>query len=181
MTHSWYCMRSKPNKEEFLYSQLLANAIETFYPRLRVKPVNPRSSKIRPYFPGYLFVNVDLEKIGANTLQWMPGALELVHYGNEPAPVQNELVNAIRNRVEALNAAGANWLAGLKAGDPVRVEAGPFAGYEAIFDVRLPGSERVRVFLNLLGDQMLKLELPAMHIKYGKQPAPPAMGVGSAR
>ena len=180
MTQSWYCLRSKPNKEEFLHSQLLASEIEAFYPRLRVKPVNPRASKIRPYFPGYLFVHVDLEKIGVNSLQWMPGALGLVHYGNEPAPVQNELVNAIRNRVDALNAAGAGWLAGLKAGDPVRVEAGPFAGYEAIFDVRLPGSERVRVFLNLLGDQMLKLELPAMHIKHGKQP-PPLMGFGSAR
>jgi transcription antitermination factor NusG len=181
MAQSWYCIRSKPNKEVFLQSQLLASEIETFYPRLRVKPVNPRASKTRPYFPGYLFVNVDLDKIGPNTLQWMPGALGLVFYGNEPASVQEELINAIRNRVEAVNAAGAQWLAGLKAGDPVRVEAGPFAGYEAIFDVRLPGSERVRVFLSLLGDQMMKLELPAIHIKFGKRPPPPAMGVGSAR
>ena len=169
MTESWYCIRSKPNKEEFLRSQLLASEIETFYPRLRVKPVNPRANKIRPYFPGYLFVNVDLDKIGPNTLQWMPGALGLVFYGNEPAPVQDELIHAIRNRVEAVNAAGAEWLADLKAGDPVRIEAGPFAGYEAIFDVRLPGSERVRVFLSLLGDQQRKLELPVMHIKLSKQ------------
>lgn len=162
---SWYCIRSKPNKEEFLCSQLQASQIETFYPRLRVKPVNPRASKVRPYFPGYMFVHVDLDKIGTNALHWMPGALGLVFYGSQPAAVQEELVNAIRNRVEAVNAAGAEWLAGLKPGDPVRIKAGPFAGYEGIFDLRLPDRERVRVFLTLLEDQQMRLELPALHIQ----------------
>jgi transcription antitermination factor NusG len=165
MAQNWYCIRSKPNKEEFLCSQLLASQIETFYPRLRVKPVNPRSSKIRPYFPGYMFVNVDLEKVGANSLHWMPGALGLVSYGNEPAPVQDELVNAIRNRVKMANAALEGRLAGLKAGDRVQIEYGPFAGYEAIFDVHLPGSERVRVFLALLERRGMKVELPWAYIQ----------------
>lgn len=164
MTQSWYCIRSKPNKEEFLRSQLAANAIETFYPRLRVKPANPRSHQVRPYFPGYLFVNVDLEEIGTNTLQWMPGALGIVFYGSEPVPVQEEIINAIRNRVEAANTAAEGRLAGLKAGDRVRIESGPFAGYEAIFDVQLPGSERVRVFLALMQRQGMRLELPQLSI-----------------
>lgn len=161
----WYCLRSKPNKEEFLCSQLQASEIETFYPRLRVKPVNPRARAVRPYFPGYMFVHVDLDKIGTNALHWMPGAMGLVFYGSQPAPVQEDLINAIRNQVETVNAAGAEWLAGLKQGDLVKIKAGPFAGYEGIFDVRLPGSERVRVFLTLLEDQQMKLELPALHIQ----------------
>ena len=160
MTESWYCIRSKPNKEEFLCNQLVASEIETFYPRLKVKPVNPRSRQIRPYFPGYLFVNVDLDEIGTNALQWMPGALGLVFYGSEPVPVSEDIINAIRNRVTEVNAVADARLAGLKAGDRVRIEDGPFAGYEAIFDVHLPGNERVRVFLALLQRQGMKLELP---------------------
>lgn len=35
----------------------------------------------------------------------------------------------------------------LKAGDGVTVQAGPFRGYGAIFDARLPGDARVRVLL----------------------------------
>jgi transcription antitermination factor NusG len=143
----------------------MACEIEVFYPRLQVKPVNPRSSKIRPYFPGYMFVYVDLDEIGTNMLQWMPGALGLVFYGNEPVPVQEELINAIRNRVEAVNTSCDEWLSGLKPGDTVRVTAGPFAGYEGIFDVRLAGSERVRIFLSLLKQQQKKLELPATDIQ----------------
>jgi transcriptional antiterminator RfaH len=164
MKESWYCLRSKPNKEEFLYSQLAANEIKTYYPRLRVKPANPRSSHVRPYFPGYMFVKVNLDEIGTNALQWMPGALGLVFYGSEPALVQDELIQAIRKRVEVANTAGIDALAGLKPGDVVRIQDGPFAGYEAIFDVRLTGSERVRVFLSLL-EQQMRLELPAAYIK----------------
>jgi len=164
MSESWYCIRSKPNKEEFLRSQLVASEIETFYPRLRVKPANPRSRKVRPYFPGYMFINVDLDRVGTNTLQWMPGALGLVFYGEEPVPVQDDVVNTIRNRVEAANGAVDTWLDSLKPGDRVRIESGPFAGYEAIFDVRLPDSERVRVFLALLERQGMRLELPEMFI-----------------
>jgi transcriptional antiterminator RfaH len=168
MKSSWYCIRCKPNKEEFLCSQLVASEIETFYPRLRVKPANPRARKVRPYFPGYMFVNVDLEETGMHALQWMPGAMGLVFYGNEPAPVHDELIHAIRKRVEALNAAGGESLAGVKPGDAVRIQDGPFAGYQAVFDVRLPGSERVRVFLSLL-EQQMKLELPAAYIKLKRQ------------
>jgi transcription antitermination factor NusG len=161
MMESWYCIRSKPNKEEFLWGQLVAREFEVFYPRLRVKPVNPRASKIRPYFPGYMFVYLDLAEIGTNALQWMPGALGLVSFGSEPAQVPNGLVQAIRRRTKALNNGKGKQLRGLKRGDLLVIQEGPFEGYQALFDAYLPGEERVRVFLSLLRDQQVKLVLPA--------------------
>jgi transcriptional antiterminator RfaH len=77
MAVSWYVIRSKPNKEEFLAGQLTAYGIEVFYPKIRVKTVNPRARKVRAYFPSYLFVRVDLEMVSASTLHWMPGAVNL--------------------------------------------------------------------------------------------------------
>ena len=55
----WYAIRSKPNKEDFLARQFEAADVPVFYPCLRVSPVNPRSRKTKPYFPGYLFIQVD--------------------------------------------------------------------------------------------------------------------------
>ena len=74
MTESWYCIHSKPNKEEFLFDQLVLQEIEAFYPRLRVKPVNPRARKVKPYFPGYVFAHTNLERFNLSTLLWIPGA-----------------------------------------------------------------------------------------------------------
>jgi len=58
----------------------------------------------------------------------------------------------------------------LKAGDPIRIQDGPFRGYEAIFDARLPGTERVRVLLEFLGNQRkVAVELSASQIQQVKK------------
>lgn len=169
MPMQWYVLRSKPHKEVFLWEQLLARGIETYYSQIRVQPVNPRSRKVRPYFPGYLFVHVDLEQVTQSTLRWMPGAVGLVMFDGQPPVVPDGLIQAIRRRVDEINAAGGEVLEGLNPGDAVTVRAGPFAGYEAIFDTRLTGNERVRVLLKMLGDRQLPLDIPAGQIQRKKR------------
>jgi len=83
MPAEWYALRSKLNKEDFLLDQLLIRKVEAYYPPIQIKPVNPRSRNIRAYFPGYLFVNVDLEQIGASNLVWIPGASSLVCFDGD--------------------------------------------------------------------------------------------------
>jgi transcriptional antiterminator RfaH len=163
-------MRSKPRKEDFLWQQLRAREIECFYPRTRVPAPKSRARVVRPYFPGYIFIHTDMEHIGLSALQWMPGAAGVVAFGGQPAWVPENLIIAIRRRVEEIDAAGGETLAGLQPGDPVTICEGPFAGYQAIFDARLSGEKRVRVLLSLLGRQQLPLELPGAHIARKKQP-----------
>jgi len=169
MPISWYALRSKPRKEEVLWQQLLAREYEVFYPRLRVHPVNPRSRKLRPYFPGYMFVQVDLEETGLSTFKWMPHAIGLVSFDNEPATVPDNLIYEVRKRVEEIAAAGGEFYDGLKQGDPVRISSGPFEGYEAIFDTRLPGSERVRVLIQMLSDRNIPVEIKASQVERKRQ------------
>jgi transcriptional antiterminator RfaH len=169
MPESWYALRSKPRKEEVLWKQLIARDIEVFFPRMRVHPVNPRSRKLRPYFPGYLFVQVDLEAVGSSKFNWMPFAIGLVSFDGEPAVVPEGLINEVRNRVDEIAAAGGEFYDGLQPGDPVRISSGPFAGYEAIFDMRLPGSERVRVLIQMLTDRNMPVELKAGQVQRKKK------------
>ena len=170
MAVNWYALRCKPRKEDIVWRQVRSQGFESFYPLLRVQPVNPRSRKYRPYFPGYLFVRVDISEVGISTFQWMPHAIGLVVFGEEAAIVPDYLIQAIQHRVEEISAAGGELFAGLAPGDKVMINEGPFAGYEAIFDARIPGSERVRVLLQLLTNQrQLPVELNAGQIKRQKQ------------
>lgn len=169
MKPPWYALRSKPRKEDALYRQVRAQGFEVYFPRLRVNPVNPRSRKVKPYFPGYMFVQADIVGVGLSTFQWMPHSAGLVCFGEEPAEVPEHLIQSLRKRIAEINAAGGEVFAGLKPGDTVVISDGPFAGYEAIFDARLAGSERVRVLLKLLNDRRrLPVELGAGQITQKK-------------
>jgi transcriptional antiterminator RfaH len=145
-----------------------ARKIEAYYPKVRAQPVNPRARKNKPYFPGYLFIHIDLEKENLSAIQWMPGAIGLVSFGKEPSWVPDALINTVRKQITAINAAGGENMAGLVSGDEVIIQDGPFAGYKAVFDLSLPSNERVRVLLKLLEDQNMRLELPASQIKKRK-------------
>ena len=106
MAKFWYALRSKPRKEDVVWRQVHVRGYETFFPRLRVNPVNPRARKYKPYFPGYIFVRADLEDVGLSVFKWMPHTLGLVSFGGEPAIVPDNLIPAIRSRIDEINATG---------------------------------------------------------------------------
>jgi len=161
----WYILHSKPNKEEFVLQQLSIHNIDVYYPYIRVQPVNPRSRKTRPYFPGYLFVNADLDTVGTTVLKWIPGAIGLVDFGGELASVPDDLLQTIRQLVDRINSTNSETLGIFMPGDQLIIRSGPFAGYQAIFDSYLPGHERVRVLLQMLKDRQIKIELPRARLE----------------
>jgi transcription antitermination factor NusG len=165
MGMQWYALRSKPNREEALWREAGARGFDVYYPMQRVHPVNPRSRRIKPYFPGYLFVQTDIGEIGTSTFAWMPYSNGIVEFGAEPAAVPEGLVNAIRRRVDEINDAGGEVFDGLQRGEIVTIQGGPFAGSQAIFDARASGTDRVRVLLRLLSRQEIPLELSAGQIQ----------------
>ena len=169
MTAQWYALYSKPMKESLLWEQLNLHQIESYYPCLRLEPVNPRARKVKPYFPRYVFGHLDWEQFNFAKLQWMPGVAGIVSFGGIPSQIPDNLIGAIRRRVEEINEAGSNFVNALRSGTAVTIQAGPFKSYEAIFDAHISGEDRVRVFLKLLSRQHIPLELPRSQIQCKKQ------------
>jgi transcriptional antiterminator RfaH len=169
MDAHWYAFYSKPMKEALLWEQLKLHQIESYYPCLRVQPVNPRSRKVKPYFPRYVFGRISWEQFNMAMLQWMPGVAGIVSFGGIPSQIPDNLIAAVRRRVEEINATGSNFVRELKTGTVVIIQDGPFKGYEALFDAHTSGEDRVRVFLKLLSRQQIPLELPGSQIQRKKQ------------
>lgn len=160
----WYAFQSKTRKEQLLCEQLRVRQIETFFPYIRVRPVNPRARRIQPYFPGYVFGYVDLETAGRSVLDWIPGAIGIVNYGGEPVALSHHLINTLRQHLETINASESAVVERFQSGDLVTIHGGPFAGYEAIFDARLPGHDRVAVLLKMLQGSQIRAQLPIEQI-----------------
>jgi transcriptional antiterminator RfaH len=160
----WYVARSKPNREEFLEGQLISRDVEVYFPRIRVKPVNPRARKHKPYFPGYLFLRIDLDENSVTNLERIPGMVRLVSFGGEVSMVSDPIINAIRGKVDEINAAGGQQRMGIQPGTTVKIEKGPFEGYEGVIDARIPGKERVRVLLKMLQNRKVPVDLPLENV-----------------
>jgi len=166
MTLHWYALRTKARKEDIVWQLLRAQGIEHYYPRIRVHPVNPRARKVKPYFPGYLFIQTDLEEKGTSAFQWMPHTLGIVSFGGEPALIPDNALYEMKQRVQEIADAGGEVFDGLHPGDSVRIHDGPFEGYEAIFDSRLDGQARVRVLLQFINNQReVPVELDVSQIR----------------
>ena len=161
MSLHWYVLRVKPHKERAVFQLLQTREVEAYFPVIKVTPKNPRAAKERPYFPGYLFVRANLEKLGANALSWVPGTHGLVAFGDVPAIVPVNLIHEIKHRLSAVEASGGLVLDNLKKGDRVRIVSGVFEGYEAIFDTRVPDGQRVQVLMSFLSrhPQPVKLDV----------------------
>lgn len=169
MATKWYTIFSKPRKESQIESYLTSKGVETFYPTLKVDPINPRAARIRGFFPRYLFVRVDLESVGISGLEWIPGAVGLVQFGGTPAEVPDAFIDELRQRLIQIERVGGLHLDGLKRGDKVKITSGPFAGIEAVFDAHLSAEQRVQVLLHWLGrDRKVKLSANTVEKRGGR-------------
>ena len=164
----WYVIQSHPNKEQLLYKQIKNLDIEIFFPRIRVKPVNPRSRKIRPYFPGYLFIRTAVETVESSTIKWMPHSKGIVSFGGEPSIVPEALIQALKQKVGDGETSIIEQQEEFNAGVPISIQYGPFEGYEGIFDAKLDGSDRVRILMRMLSNQYIPVEMEVAFIKKKK-------------
>jgi transcription antitermination factor NusG len=139
----WIAISSKPHKEEALYRKLQADGYEIFFPRY---PQDIGGTHvIKPYFPGYLFVKVDLDLVGISTFQWMPFAIGPVDYCGKPAYIPDRLIIAIQKKVNRLSQAANSSTGGLNLD-----KADDIQEYKAILDVRLSTEERIGALLQVI-------------------------------
>ncbi len=149
----WYVLQSKVHKEEVLWQRLRARGFEVFYPRLFVHNKKTKSLKIRPYFPGYLFVHLNLDEVCASYFQWMPDAIGLVSFEDQPTWIPDQFIQAVQGHLKKVAAIGERLLAGFDEGELPEAGDGSQNPYQAIFDSRLTGEERVEALYRLLRDE----------------------------
>jgi transcription antitermination factor NusG len=180
MTMQWYVLRSKPNKEEALHHQLVLRRFEAYCPQVETDSAGLPVRRKKAYFPNYMFVHADLGEVGLSTFQWMPYGAGLVSFAGEPAPISDEIIQALHQRIEALKKNRTEVFMGYQPGSLLKVNTGPFAGYEAIFDTRLPGNDRIRILLNLVtGNEFEELKKARPYKTFLPEGAQPPLGLHS--
>ncbi|MBE0410617.1 MAG: hypothetical protein IBX69_12885 [Anaerolineales bacterium] len=150
MVAKWYVLRSKPRKEQVLYKSLKDKGYDVFYPRISYGVNGSREIKWVPYFPGYLFVKIDLDQDKVSSFQWMPYSFGLVCFGEKPGYVPDNLIQALGRRGRNGNSSHKPISDGVDLHDG---EVG-YTSYDAIcsslMNEKMVGKKRVSALLGLL-------------------------------
>ncbi len=143
----WHLVSTKPHREQHVAMQLHARGVELLLPLTWTNPINQRASRRRAYFPGLLFVRLDLTARGDSAIRWVPGVCDLIRIDGEPAVVSDAFVSELRRRLRRVRAVFTGSLDHGQASPLERITSGPFAGYEAVFGPNTIGAERTRSLL----------------------------------
>jgi transcriptional antiterminator RfaH len=171
MSKLWYVVHTKARQEILaagLLEQRLAAAV--LLPQVRQRYRGQMRSA--PLFPGYLFVELDLEQSEASAVNNTPGVIRLVAFGGVPKPVPGRVIAALQARLAEIDAQGGLPQHPFKEGDRVRLTGGPLAGLEAVFVGPMRPAERVRVLLEFLGQEQETL-VPVEDLEPAGGPALP--------
>jgi len=160
----WYVVHTRANGESRALDNLRRQGFETFLPRHKRRRVHARKVEIveRPLFPRYMFVALDLVTAPWRSILGTFGVNDLLRHGDSPTPMPDGVVEALQADTAAHLHDESDPLTRLRAGDAVRVLAGPFADLIGKFQA-LGESERVIVLLDLLGREV-RAQLPARAI-----------------
>ncbi len=148
-TSHWHVLYTKPRCEQQVQAGLAADQIETYCPTVPVASPRRGRPTVRPFFPCYLFVKVDLQTVGISRLNWTPGVRHLVMFGGIPSQVDEAVIARIQAHLaepQVMDRCGEL----LERGDTVLITSGPLKDIEAVFDKRLSTTGRVRVLVQLL-------------------------------
>lgn len=147
---TWFLAQFKPNCQNIAERNLARQGFETFLPvqetTLRVR--GRFATRLRPLFPGYIFVMLDVVRGPWRAVNSTSGIVRLVSLAKEPTPVPSELVRQLMQRCDRKGRLLCPT--GLKAGDRVTVTQGPFTDFVASIDTIEP-DRRIWVLMDLMG------------------------------
>lgn len=142
----WIVARTIVRRETSTAQHIADAGFEIFAPRIKLS----RTAKITALFPGYLFVRIESRwRIIAKTI----GVLSLIMSGDQPARCPASEISRIKSMMQPdgfVRLPKAKKIAPIPVGQAVRVVAGPFAGFDAIYD-GMSKQEREFVLLEILG------------------------------
>jgi transcriptional antiterminator RfaH len=149
----WYAIHTHPQQEERADFNLRTLKIDTFAPRLKERHFQRYTGKLfyktQPLFPRYIFA-----RFGATLLpkvSFTRGVSSVVNFGNGPMPVEDEIIELIRSRVDEDSCFIRQE--NFKCGDKVTFSNGVFKNLTGIFEREVKAKNRVILLLETLSYQ----------------------------
>lgn len=155
-SHRWFVAQTHPRKEKQALQNLTNQGFTTFCPRQRkfTKIGRRQVERLDPFFPGYVFVSLDLERQGWHSINGTYCVTKLIGFGGganaQPAPAPVGLVEDFQALSDEFGEL--KFAEPLARGDRVRVVGGAFANLYGTLE-QADHPERVTVLMHILSQE----------------------------
>jgi transcriptional antiterminator RfaH len=148
----WYVVHTRPNEEARAGHHLSRQSFSVYLPRYAKTRRHARKIDVvvRPLFPRYLFISLDLARDRWRSVQSTFGVVGLVMSGERPLSLPSEAIDAIRAREDVQGRVALGLPAGLGVGSRIKLLDGIFADHSGVLD-HIADERRVAVLVQLLG------------------------------
>lgn len=147
----WYLAYTKPRQEQIAYFNLEQQAFEAYLPLFKKfkKTETGPVALYEPMFPRYILFRPSKPEQSISVVRSTKGVASIVRFGFEPAMLDDDLVNRIRQLEQDRTHATLQELSDLKIGQTVRLKHSALSGVEGL--IQSVSSKRVAVLLEILG------------------------------
>ncbi len=151
----WYLAYTKPRQEQIALNNLQQQGFDAYLPLYKKfkKTEQGPVALFEPMFPRYILLRPGKPEQSLSVVRSTKGIASLVRFGFEPAQIQDDLVQRIRQLEQDRNQATLQELGNLRAGQTVRLQHTALGGIEGL--VQSVSSKRVAVLLEILGRPMV--------------------------
>ena len=151
-TCQWVLVQTKPNAFAVARENLLRQGFGVFLPLIELTQRRGMQfiTNRKPLFPGYVFVDTAPAAADIAKLDSTRGVSRIVRFGDNPAMVPANLVNALRQNCDSQQV----WQRhhDFSEGSTVLIESGPFSNFVGRVD-QIESEARVHLLIDLLGKQ----------------------------
>ena len=159
----WYVVHTQARAEERAEFNLERQGYSVYLPRfLKIRShARRRDWVVRPMFPRYLFVEMDVERFPWRKINSTFGVSHLITLHNSPIAVPPSVIDEIMGREDERGLVKPPPPT-FRRGDKVKIEAGAFAAQSGIFEC-MSDTERVTILLSFLG-RHVKARVPLSQV-----------------
>ncbi|BDY04063.1 transcription termination/antitermination NusG family protein [Ferrimonas sp. YFM] len=158
----WYLFRVRVCSERKVSQQVEAMGFSTFLPQIQN---DAKGAKLKPLFPGYLFIRLDPYQSSFSSVLRLFGMIDVVRTTGELRPVELSIVVNLRRRCKLQPQLKQPVPVEVpKTGESVVFSHGAFHEVEALFQ-EMSDDERCRLLVKLINRQH-EIEVPLNALRF---------------
>lgn len=156
MQSNWYVLRTKTGHEDRVRSRL-ENKGECLSVLIPMKEVTvTRSGRkrklMKPLFPGYIFIEIELNDNFWYEIKNTPGVINFISCGNDPIPVHESEIKYIIDLTDDGKAPIPET--DFEVGDTAKIVNGAFMGTSGVISGIDIKRKKIKVVIDILGKQV---------------------------